>query len=108
MATVACRIYRSDGTAEPTTYATRKMTIAELISELDVVLFTGPHGDVDGTPIVDWTRTLVDLNMWFPERTYIAEISAYKTADVHLYNRERYELYGGSDIPSPTKRARLD
>jgi hypothetical protein len=82
--------------------------INELISETDVVLFTGPHGDMEGTPIVHWTWTLVDLNMWHPDPRYVAMISLYKATDVHLYNRERYEMYSGMDRPSSAKRARLE
>ena len=108
MATVACRIYRSDGTAAPIVHVSRSTTINELITERGVVLFTGPHGDKEGTPIIHWTWTLVDLNMWHPEPSYIAEISVYKREDVHLYNRERYEMYDGLDRPSSAKRARLD
>ena len=108
MSTVACQIYRSDGTAAPIVRVSRSTTIAELISETGVVLFTGPHGDQGGTPIIHWTWTLVDLNMWHPEPRYVAEISLYKATDVHLYNRARYEMYAGLDRPPSAKRARLD
>ena len=75
MERVACQIYRTDGSRAPLVHVTRSTTLAELVSESGVVLFTGPHGDEGGTPVNDWTRTLFDLNMWHPEPGYIAEFS---------------------------------
>ena len=91
--TVACQIYLPDGTPTSIRYVDKTTTIAELLPDRDVIVFTSTHGDREGTPIIDWTRTLVDLNMWFPEPKYIAQISLYKENDIHLYNRELYLMY---------------
>ena len=54
----------------------------------DLVLFTAPPS---GTPLVDLDKTLIDYNMWFPEKSYVAELTAYTKTD--NYNKELYEMY---------------
>lgn len=57
----------------------------------DLVLFTAPPSEPNKTPIVDLDKTLVDYNMWFPEKSYVAELTAYTKTD--NYNKELYEMY---------------
>ena len=57
----------------------------------DLVLFTAPPSEPNKTPLVDLDKTLLDYNMWFAEKSYIAELSAYNKTD--NYNKELYEMY---------------
>jgi hypothetical protein len=43
------------------------------------------------TPLVNLEKTLVDYNMWFLEKSYVAELSAYNKTD--NYKKELYEMY---------------
>ena len=54
----------------------------------DIVLFTAPPSD---TPLVNLDKTLVDYNMWFLEKSYVAELTVYNKTD--NYNKELYEMY---------------
>jgi len=72
--------------------AEESTTIRELLQKLeipeDIVLFTAPPSD---TPLVNLDKTLVDYNMWFTEKSYIAELTAYNKTD--NYNKMLYEMY---------------
>ena len=72
--------------------AEKSSSLRELLQKLeipeDIVLFTAPPSD---TPLVNLDKTLVDYNMWFPEKSYIAEITVYNKTD--NYNKELYEMY---------------
>ena len=77
------------------------ITISDIIkfvegNEEEIVVFT----DCDKTkqtPIIDYNKTLVDYNLWFPnDKYYIAELHLYKKKDIHLYNEERYNMYSNS------------
>jgi len=74
------------------------ITISDIIKFIDgneeeLVAFT--DCDINNqTPIIDYNKTLVDYNMWFPnDKYYIAELHLFKKNDVHLYNVERYNMY---------------
>jgi len=72
--------------------ASENTTLRELLAQTeipeDTVLFTAPPSD---TPLVNLDKTLVDYNMWFLEKSYVAELSAYNKTD--NYNKELYEMY---------------
>lgn len=57
----------------------------------DTVVFSAPPSEPYKTPLVNLEKTLVDYNMWFPEKSYVAEITVYNKTD--SYNKELYEMY---------------
>jgi hypothetical protein len=57
----------------------------------DIVVFSAPPSEPHKTPIVDLSKTLVDYNMWFLEKSYIAELTVYNKTD--NYDKELYEMY---------------
>jgi len=75
--------------------ANEKTTLRELVMQTDIpedaVLFTAGPFDANMTPLVNLDKTLLDYNMWFPEKSYIAELSAYNKTD--NYKKELYEMY---------------
>jgi hypothetical protein len=75
--------------------ASEKTTLRELLAQTDIpedtVLFTAPPFDANMTPLVNLDKTLLDYNMWFLEKSYIAELSAYNKTD--NYKKELYEMY---------------
>jgi hypothetical protein len=72
--------------------AEKSISLRELLGQTDIpddiVLFTAPPSD---TPLVDLDKTLLDYNMWFTEKSYVAELTAYNKTD--NYNKELYEMY---------------
>ena len=70
----------------------KSTTLRELLLQTeipeDIVVFSAPPSD---TPLVNLEKTLVDYNMWFTEKSYIAEITVYNKTDI--YNKELYEMY---------------
>ena len=72
--------------------ASEKTTLREVLAQTeipeDIVLFTAHPSN---TPLVDLDKTLLDYNMWFPEKSYVAELTAYNKTD--NYNKELYEMY---------------
>lgn len=70
-------------------------TIKDLLTKAeiqeDVVVFTGSSEEVNKTPIIDLSKTLRDYNMWFLEKSYVADLTVYNKTD--NYNKELYELY---------------
>lgn len=74
-------------------------TLNELLGKTDipknVVLFTAPPSEPYKTPLVNLNKTLVDYNMWFPEKSYIAEITVYNETDT--YNKELFTYYVKDD-----------
>ena len=49
------------------------------------------------TPIIDFNKTLVDYNMWFPnEKSFIAKLYLFNKKDIHLYNKDRFDLYSNN------------
>jgi hypothetical protein len=77
----------------------KETTLSELlaqtdISEKSVVIFSGRFGESNQTPMVNLTKTLVDYNMWFLEKDYVAELSVFKETD--NYDRKLYAMYLGS------------
>jgi hypothetical protein len=60
------------------------------ISE-DIVLFTARPSEPNKTPLVNLDKTLKDYNMWFLEKSYVAEITVYNKTDI--YNKELYKMY---------------
>ena len=70
-------------------------TLSNLLSVTDIpndtVVFSAPPSEPYKTPLVDLEKTLVDYNMWFPEKSYVAEITVYNKTDI--YNKELYEMY---------------
>jgi len=72
--------------------AEKTTTLKDILQQCDLsedlVLFTAPPS---GTPLVDLDKTLIDYNMWFPEKSYVAELTAYTKTD--NYNKELYEMY---------------
>ena len=91
------QIYLPDGTKAPIIKVLPDNTLREILynidfqADYDYVLFTGKPGDNCGTPLVNRDSTLTDINMWFDDVTYVAEITIYK-ADSD-YNKELYALY---------------
>lgn len=74
--------------------AQKDTTLRELFHELnitDTIVFSGSLDEQNKTPLVDLGKTLVDYNMWFLEKGYIAELTVYKETD--NYNKEMYEMY---------------
>jgi len=74
------------------------VTIKDIIThfggdENKIVVFS--HSNIiNQTPLVDFNKTLVDYNMYFPnDKTYIAELHFFNKKDTHLYNKERYDMY---------------
>ena len=83
------------------------MSVSSNVSILDLILFV--KGDPDNlvvatdsninyqTPIIDFNKTLVDYNMWFPnDKSFIAELHFFNKKDVHLYNKHRFDLYNNT------------
>ena len=77
------------------------VTIKDIINyfegdENNIVAFT--DSDIKyQTPIIDFTKTLVDYNMWHPnEKSYIAQLHLFHKKDTHLYNKERYNMYSNT------------
>jgi hypothetical protein len=70
-------------------------TLSNLLSRTDIpkdtVVFSAPPFDANMTPLVNLEKTLVDYNMWFLEKSYVAELSAYNKTD--NYKKELYEMY---------------
>jgi HEPN domain-containing protein len=70
-------------------------TIKELLIEAKIpentVLFTGSLSEKHKTPIIDTNKTLIHYNLWFLEKTYIADLTVYNKTD--KYNKELYERY---------------
>lgn len=70
------------------------VTISHIIkflngNESDLVVFTATE-----TPIINFNKTLVDYNMWFPkDKNYIAELCFFKKEDIYLYNKKRLDEY---------------
>jgi hypothetical protein len=75
--------------------AEKTTTIKELLIEAQIpentVVFTGSLSEKHKTPMIYLNKTLVDYNMWFLEKNYIAELSIYNNTD--NYNKELYERY---------------
>jgi len=74
------------------------ITISDIIkfvngNEDELVVFT--DSDINyQTPIIDYNKTLVDYNLWFPnDKYYVAELHLFKKTDTHLYNKEKYNMY---------------
>lgn len=91
------QIYLPDGNKATIINAMPDNTLREILynidfqADYDYVLFTGQPGDKYGTPLVNRDSTLTDINMWFNDVTYVAEITIYR-ADSD-YNKELYALY---------------
>lgn len=74
------------------------ITISDIIkfvegNEEELVVFTDSNISYQ-TPIINYNKTLVDYNMWFPnDKYYVAEIHLFKKSDTHLYNKERYDMF---------------
>jgi len=75
--------------------AEKLTTLKELLQRCEIleeiVLFTAHPSEPNKTPLVNLDKTLVDYNMWFPEKSYVAELTAYNKTD--NYNKELYEMY---------------
>lgn len=73
--------------------AQKNTTLRELFRELnipDTIAFSGTLSD-SRTPLVNLDKTLVDYNMWFLDKGYIAELTVYKETD--NYNKDLYDMY---------------
>jgi hypothetical protein len=57
----------------------------------DTVIFSAPPSEPYKTPLVDLEKTLVDYNMWFLEKSYVAELTVYNKTD--NYNKVLYKMY---------------
>lgn len=70
-------------------------TLKELLLQTtipeDTVLFIGTPSQSYKTPLVDLSKTLVDYNMWFLDKSYKAEITVYNKTD--NYDKKLYEMY---------------
>jgi hypothetical protein len=70
-------------------------TLSNLLSRTDIpkdtVVFSAPPSELYKTPLVNLEKTLVDYNMWFLEKSYIAEVTVYNKTDT--YNKKLYEMY---------------
>jgi hypothetical protein len=60
------------------------------ISE-NTVLFTSAPLEPYKTPLVNLNKTLKDYNIWFLEKSYIAELTVYNQTD--NYNKVLYKMY---------------
>lgn len=73
----------------------KSTTLRELLLQTeipeDIVVFSAPPSEPHKTPIVDLNKTLVDYNMWFLEKSYVAELTVYNKTD--SYDKELYEMY---------------
>ena len=73
----------------------KSTTLRELLAQTeipeDTVVFSAPPSEPHKTPIVDLRKTLIDYNMWFLEKSYVAEITVYNKTDI--YDKELYEMY---------------
>lgn len=73
-------------------------TLREILYNIDFkpdykyVLFTGTPNDSHGTPLVNHDSTMSQINMWFNDATYTAEITVYKEDDTN-YDKELYAMY---------------
>jgi len=72
--------------------AKESTTIKDLLAKTeipkDIVVFSG---SLNQTPIIDLSKTLIDYNMWFLEKNYVAYLTVYNKTD--NYNKELYEMY---------------
>lgn len=70
-------------------------TLKDLLKRSEIpdhtVLFTRAPLDPYKTPLVNLEKTLKDYNMWFLEKTYVAEITVYNKTDT--YNKTLYKMY---------------
>ena len=75
--------------------AEKSTSLRELLAQTeipdDTVVFTAPPSEPNKTPLVNLEKTLVDYNMWFLEKSYVAEITVYNKTDI--YDKELYEMY---------------
>ena len=70
-------------------------TLKELLGQTDIpediVVFTAAPSEPYKTPLVNLNKNLIDYNMWFLEKSYIAELTVYNKTD--NYNKELCEMY---------------
>jgi hypothetical protein len=89
------RVYLYYGDVMYDLLAEKSTTLRELLEQSDIpedtVLFSSRPSEPNKTPLINLDKTLVDYNMWFPEKSYVAELSAYNKTD--NYNKELYEMY---------------
>lgn len=89
------RVYLYYGDVMYDLRAEKSTTLRELLAQTDIpegiVVFSAPPSEPDKTPLVNLDMTLLDYNMWFLEKSYVAEITVYNKTDA--YNKELYEMY---------------
>lgn len=92
------QIYLPSGKMAPIINVLADNTLREILYNIDFrpdynyVLFTGTPGDEHGTPLVNQDMTMSQVNMWFDDVNYTAEITIYKEDDDN-YNKELYVMY---------------
>ena len=76
-------------------FAEETTTLKDLIERCEIpentVVFTAPPSVSNKTPLVNLGKTLKDYNMWFLEKSYVAELTVYNKTD--NYNNILYETY---------------
>ena len=101
------QIYLPDGSKASVIKVLPDNTLREILYNIDFrpdyryVLFIGCPGDKHGTPLVDENKTMKDINMWFDDMTYIAEITIYR--EDAEYNKALYEMYSSSSCNTKQK-----
>ena len=70
-------------------------TLKDLLKKCEIpentILFTRAPSEPYKTPLVNLEKTLKDYNMWFLEKSYVAEITVYNETD--NYNKILYRMY---------------
>jgi hypothetical protein len=70
-------------------------TLRNLLKKCEIpentILFTRAPSEDYKTPLVNLEKTLKDYNMWFLEKSYVAEITVYNETD--NYNKTLYRMY---------------
>lgn len=106
--TCKVQVYLPDGTKAPIIKVLSDNTLREILYNIDFkpdynyVIFTGTPGDKNATPLVNQDKTMLQVNMWFKDVTYTAEITIYKEDD--NYNRELYDMYCSCCSSSSSKQ----
>jgi hypothetical protein len=98
MSDLKVQVYLSNGTKAKQINVTKTTKIIEALIKVnqhtnDIVVFTGPPENDNPTPIINLHSTFEDLNMYFDDKYYIAEICAFEILDVSKYNVELHSQY---------------
>ena len=98
MTALKVQVYLSNGNKAELISVTKTTKIIEALIKVNqdtnnIVVFTGPPDNDNGTPIINLQSTFEELNMYFEDKYYIAEISTFDILDVSKYSVDLHSLY---------------